>query len=230
MYYCWILIIFVFYPCNAQEHLTCMRTDDVINQSPQITTTNERQGRPGRRGPQGLKGAKGDFVKGMKGDPGVPDNSLINSVRDDITRFLQRGFMELDDGWITPFNGYQYKVNVNTQTWDESRIVCQSWGGELIVHGFRDHTAKETITRELNLIGYYWIGLNDKDSEGHWRWVNGNRASTDDVTLWRSGQPNNSGGNQDCGYGYFTRNSRDQFRAGDDECFSRHKSICEKLI
>jgi len=219
MYYCWLLIIFVLFPCKAQEHLTCLRTDDVINQPAQITTTNERQGRPGRRGLQGLKG-----------EPGVPDNSLINSVRDDITRLLQRGFMEFDDGWITPFNGYQYKVNVNFQTWDESRIVCQSWGGELIIHGFRDHTAKETITRELDLIGSYWIGLNDKISEGNWRWVNGNRASTDDVTLWQSGQPNNSGGNQDCGYGYFTINQSNQFLAGDTQCTYRRRSICEKLI
>jgi len=110
----------------------------------------------------------------------------------------------------TPFNGYRYKVNVNTETWDESRNVCQSWRGDLIVHGFRDHTARVTITRALALAsGYYWIGLIDKDSEENWRWVNGNRASTDDITLWIPGQPNSAGGNQDCGYGYFSRNNRD---------------------
>ena len=48
--------------------------------------------------------------------------------------------MELDDGWIAPFNGYQYKATMRSQSWDESRSICQSWGGDLIVYGFRDLT------------------------------------------------------------------------------------------
>ena len=56
-----------------------------------------------------------------------------------------RGYVELEDGWISPFNGYQYKVNDTRQSWNESRIACQSWGGDLIVHGFRDHTARQYV-------------------------------------------------------------------------------------
>jgi len=230
MYYCWITIIFVFFPCNAQEHLTCLRTDDVINSSPRTTTANVQQGRPGRRGPQGPKGDSVKGEPGMKGEPGIPDHSLIESLRDDITRALQRGFMELDDGWITPFNGYQYKVNNNRLTWNDSRSVCQSWGGDLIVHGFRDHSLRVTIQRAFRLNNFYWIGLNDKQIEGNWQWVNGDLARLDDATLWRPDQPSNSGGNQDCAdapFGDFV----DQFFANDRSCTSgRIRSICEKLI
>jgi len=50
--------------------------------------------------------------------------------------------MELGDGWITPFNGYQYKVSTEWLSWDAGRNVCQSWEGDLIAHGFRDHVAR----------------------------------------------------------------------------------------
>ena len=57
-------------------------------------------------------------------------------------RNFQRGYLELEDGWVAPGNGYQYKVNLNSSTWDESRSVCQGWGGDLIVYGFQDFSTK----------------------------------------------------------------------------------------
>jgi len=63
--------------CSAQEHLTCLRTDDIISPSPP-PTSNIQQGRPGRHGPPGQKGEKGMAIKG---EPGIPDNSQINLLR-----------------------------------------------------------------------------------------------------------------------------------------------------
>jgi len=57
---------------------------------------------------------------------------------DNIMRDLLRGYVELDDGWIAPFNGYQYKRTPRSQTWEESRRTCQNWGGDLAVFGIRD--------------------------------------------------------------------------------------------
>ena len=68
--------------CTAQEHLTCLRTDDVINRPPSTDQTNT-QGKPGKRGPRGLKGEPG---VGLKGEPGLPDNSLINTL--EVTLFF----------------------------------------------------------------------------------------------------------------------------------------------
>ena len=59
-------------------------------------------------------------------------------VSDNFTAIVQRGYMELDDGWITPLNGYQYKATPNSQTLDQGRTICQNWGGDLIVYGFQD--------------------------------------------------------------------------------------------
>ena len=56
----------------------------------------------------------------------------------DSTSALLHGYVELEDGWIAAFNGYKYKANLDQQSWDDSRSVCQSWGGDLIVYGFQD--------------------------------------------------------------------------------------------
>jgi len=66
----------------------------------------------------------------------------MENILDDMRTALLRGYIELDDGWIAPFNGYQYKVTANRQNWEESRSLCQSWGGDLIVHGFQDHVVR----------------------------------------------------------------------------------------
>ena len=51
---------------------------------------------------------------------------------------LLRGYIIMEDGWIAPFNGYQYKASPNRQTWNESRSLCQQWGGDLAQYGARD--------------------------------------------------------------------------------------------
>ena len=68
--------------CNAQEHLTCLRTNDVLRPQPTVSTRIQ-QGPPGKRGPIGLKGDTGS--KGNKGDPGIPDQTLINALRGEVS-------------------------------------------------------------------------------------------------------------------------------------------------
>ena len=57
---------------------------------------------------------------------------------ENISASLLRGFAELEDGWISPFNEYQYKVTRIRESWTASRRKCQVWGGDLVVHGVRD--------------------------------------------------------------------------------------------
>ena len=56
----------------AQEHLTCLRTENVLNPSAPPNSRTQ-QGAPGKRGPMGLKGQKGEL--------GVPDNSTIEVLK-----------------------------------------------------------------------------------------------------------------------------------------------------
>ena len=46
-----------------------------------------------------------------------------------------KGYKHLGDGWVTIFNGYQYKKTPRAQSWEASRSTCQSWGGDLAVYG-----------------------------------------------------------------------------------------------
>ena len=53
---------------NAQKHLTCLRTNNVLGPQPTVWTRIQ-QGPPGKRGPIGFKGDTGS--KGNKGAPGI---------------------------------------------------------------------------------------------------------------------------------------------------------------
>jgi len=44
----------------------------------------------------------------------------------------------LEDGWITPHNGFQYKNTPNFLGWEEARRICLSWGADLTVYGVRE--------------------------------------------------------------------------------------------
>uniref|UniRef100_A0A3B4HDM3 Ladderlectin-like n=1 Tax=Pundamilia nyererei TaxID=303518 RepID=A0A3B4HDM3_9CICH len=85
------------------------------------------------------------------------------------------------------------------KTWTDAESSCQTLGGNLA--SFHS-TAEYTFIRELicTAAGSYpraWVGGNDREnvSETVWKWSDGSQF---DFTNWRSGQPNNSGGDQDC--------------------------------
>jgi len=60
--YVFYLFLFV---CNAQEQLTCLRTDDFINSANPSSSPNLQRGYRGKQGP-----------KGEKGEPGNDANSI----------------------------------------------------------------------------------------------------------------------------------------------------------
>ena len=77
------------------------------------------------------------------------------------------------------------------------------------------------VMDKLNYKSYVWIGLNDIKKEGSWIWVNGKPATATDA-LWISGEPNNAGGNEDCGIAVYNRGTND------GNCASTIVGLCEK--
>ena len=76
------MFVSLFLICSAQEHLTCLRTEEVLTPAPPSTPRATHQGVPGKKGPVGLKGETGsDGIKGQKGDAGVPDSSQIEALQ-----------------------------------------------------------------------------------------------------------------------------------------------------
>ena len=71
--------------------------------------------------------------------------------------------------------------------------------------------------------GDYWIGLNDKASEGTHMWLNGARESSAS-DLWADDQPSNWDGSQDC----VEIDGNDV--ANDEGCAESQIAVCEKRI
>ena len=73
------LLRFIFAICDSHGHLTCLRTGDLFLTPPAQPPVQIQQGFPGIQDPIGSKGSAGQ--KDGKGDPGVLDNSLVDSLR-----------------------------------------------------------------------------------------------------------------------------------------------------
>ncbi|EYB86920.1 hypothetical protein Y032_0271g895 [Ancylostoma ceylanicum] len=99
-----------------------------------------------------------------------------------------------------------YKRYCNA-TFDEAEKTCQSEDGHLVsIHSKEENQFVHDLICPMDttknsgdhLNGNIWIGLR-KDEKGVWRWVDGTEM---DFKLWTSGEPNNYGGNEDCGHMY----------------------------
>ena len=77
--------------------------------------------------------------------------------------------------------------------WQEAETYCNDMYGTNLasIHGTAENTAAQTIVSSNSA----WIGFNDITSEGTFAWED---VSPHDYDNWNSGEPNDSGSNQDC--------------------------------
>ena len=67
----------------------------------------------------------------------------------------------------------------------------------LIVQEYNNFIINHTTPNALST-GAYWVGGADRAEEGVWRWVSSNTPISSAVQDWIPGEPNNSGGDEDC--------------------------------
>ena len=97
------------------------------------------------------------------------------------------------------FDGTTYLFCRTSRTWTEARDDCGTKGGNLVV--IDDSTENDWVTERADHYDSdaWWIGLNDRDGEGDYEWVDGTAVG---YTNWNDGEPNNGagswGGNEDC--------------------------------
>ncbi|ROI89213.1 C-type lectin domain family 4 member M [Anabarilius grahami] len=99
------------------------------------------------------------------------------------------------DGWVH-YQSSLYFISFKARNWTESRRYCTERGADLIIINNRE---EQEFVR--NSFASFWIGLTDSDVEGRWEWVDGSTLTSG---IWRSGEPNNYSGDEDCAMIYST--------------------------
>ncbi|XP_078392781.1 C-type lectin domain family 17, member A-like [Cetorhinus maximus] len=92
-------------------------------------------------------------------------------------------------GW-NDHNLHCYRFSTEGGNWDSAKRQCESQNSHLIII----NTEQEQKSIKNNR-GTYWIGLTNRESERHWKWVDGTPVS---FTRWDQGEPNNWYGNENC--------------------------------
>ncbi|KAM9769964.1 uncharacterized protein ACNS7B_006993 [Menidia menidia] len=111
------------------------------------------------------------------------ERDVLKGKLNDIDKYAQ-------DGWLY-FRGSVYYISTIRKTWQDSQLDCWNRGADLVVINSKE---EEVFTRKPQKV--LWIGLTDKVSEGHWKWVDGTPLTQ---SYWFFGEPNNfNGRDEDC--------------------------------
>jgi hypothetical protein len=82
------------------------------------------------------------------------------------------------------------------ETWPEARQTCLDLGMYLVtVTSQAEMNFLRQLRDEVAYDAYFWIGLNDLETEGQFVWDNGEPLG---YTSWGGGQPDDYGGAEDC--------------------------------
>ncbi|KAF7686747.1 hypothetical protein HF521_015140 [Silurus meridionalis] len=92
--------------------------------------------------------------------------------------------------WIS-FSSSFYYISNDNKSWEESRQNCRDKGADLMIINSREE--QEFILNQLNN-SEAWIGLNDIETEGEFKWVDGSPLTTQ---YWGQDEPNGNE-NENC--------------------------------
>jgi hypothetical protein len=115
--------------------------------------------------------------------------------------------------------GQTFCINVEPQTWHDAEASCQKIGAHLAT--MKNTSLTNSLREKLQGptgVDRFWIGLAEP-SEGRWIWSNGAPMK---FAAFRQGEPNNSGGNEDCAEWLV-----EDGRWNDVDCFAPRHFLCE---
>ncbi|XP_029999969.1 C-type lectin domain family 4 member E-like [Sphaeramia orbicularis] len=129
------------------------------------------------------------------------------------------------EGWSS-FQNSCYLLSNAVLTWKQAETQCQTLGGHLLV--LNDVHELDYISRIIDIRYSFWIGLVERQHEGHWSWVDGTDFSST-PTFWDEGQPDNwdyRENGEDCGQLHGSE-KRKRKMWNDADCFLQYRYICE---
>ncbi|XP_046698541.1 C-type lectin domain family 4 member E-like [Silurus meridionalis] len=130
------------------------------------------------------------------------------------------GFKQSESSGWTHFSTSIYYTSTGAKSWTESRQDCRERGADLVVINSKE---EQEFISKLRKNRRAWIGLNDRDREGEWKWVDDTQLT---IEYWLKGEPNSNGGEEDCAV---TGEGSDPVRNwADYPCNTEFIWICEK--
>ncbi|XP_044287312.1 hepatic lectin-like [Varanus komodoensis] len=118
------------------------------------------------------------------------------------------------------FNGKCYYFSYEKTSWMQAKVQCEDRQSMLvIVNDMPEQNFLQTRTRNER----YWIGLHDRDIEGHWRWIDGTSYFSG-FTYWKQGEPNDDAHGEDCAHLWGNGEWNDVY------CTYQCYYICEKPL
>ncbi|KAG1948406.1 C-type lectin domain family 4 member F [Pimephales promelas] len=122
---------------------------------------------------------------------------MVKELTDNYTRvretlFFYKAFAAQMKDW----GGKLYYFSSDELNWSSSRAFCVSKGADLVTIS----NQSEQLFLFSEVKEYYWIGLNDLDTEGRWVWVNNQTLNETGVQFWHQrvsekSEPDNWRGN-----------------------------------
>jgi len=105
--------------------------------------------------------------------------------------------------------------------WNSASSSCATYGYHLV--SIADSTENDWVDAAVDSYSTekWWIGLNDQSSEGTWAWDGGESVT---YTNWASGEPNDSGGDEDC---VQLNRFHPDTTWNDEPCASSFRYVCE---
>lgn len=117
-----------------------------------------------------------------------------------------------------------YCVVAEPRSFAGAAAACRASGMELAtIRSSEQNEALRAVMTRASVTGGHtsvWIGLSDVEKEGEWRWTSGTPLRS---PSWAAREPNDAGGNEDCGQVYVESNAWNDF-----PCAAELPYVCER--
>ncbi|XP_027526371.1 C-type lectin domain family 17, member A-like [Neopelma chrysocephalum] len=96
---------------------------------------------------------------------------------EEVTALLCRsleGSRRCSAGWQL-FGKSCYSFSWESSSWGEAREACADLGSHLVV--VNDEDEQKFLIENMNRSSSYWLGITDREENGKWDWINGEKPS-----------------------------------------------------
>ncbi|XP_069493833.1 hepatic lectin-like isoform X2 [Ambystoma mexicanum] len=155
-----------------------------------------------------------------KGGKQENSNTNLQKLRADICAINGGSCSYCPQNWMY-HSGHCYYFSTDLMNWTQSKADCAVKESKLAII----KSQEEETFAEVTGPGLTWIGLS-KNTDGLWIWEDGTTLEKGQ-DFWRREEPNNQGGNENCGE-LLTAIYGNESQWNDGDCANQNRRICER--